>query len=39
MRVSGSCDTRHLHGLDGIAVYVVVRIRPGLPGGGGEVRG
>jgi len=38
MRVSGSYDTRHLHGLDGIAGYVVVRIRPGPPGGGGEVR-
>ncbi len=37
MRVSGSYDIRHCHGLADIAGYVVVRVcvRPGPAGGGG----
>ena len=37
MRVSGSYDVRHCHGLADIAGYVVVRVcvRPGPAGGGG----
>ncbi len=35
MRVSGSYDQRHCHGLTGIAGYIVVRTRPGLAGDGG----
>ncbi len=35
MRISGSCDVRHGHGLAGIAGYVVVRIRPGPASEGG----
>jgi hypothetical protein len=29
VRVSGSYDTRHCHGLTGIAGYIVVRTQPG----------
>lgn len=40
MRISGSYDMRHCHGVTGIAGYVVVRIRtrPGPAGGDAEVR-
>ena len=40
MQVSGSYDTRHCHGLTGIAGYIVVRTRPGpaSDGGPGEAR-
>ncbi|HUY48592.1 MAG TPA: hypothetical protein VMV92_23210 [Streptosporangiaceae bacterium] len=40
MQVSGSYDTRHCHGLTGIAGYIVVRTSPGpaSDGGAGEVR-
>ncbi len=38
MRISGSCDVRHCHGMAGIAGYVVVRIRarPGPASEGGD---
>lgn len=36
MKVSGSCDVRHGHGLSGIAGYIVVRTRPGQAGDGGH---
>jgi hypothetical protein len=42
MRVNGSYNTGHCHGLTGIAGYVVVRVRtrpgPSVGGGGGETR-
>ena len=39
MRISGSCDVRHCHGLAGIAGYVVVRVRAlARPGGDTEAR-
>ena len=42
MRISGSCDVRHGHGLAGIAGHVVVRIRalarPAGEGGDTEAR-
>jgi hypothetical protein len=42
VRISGSCDVRHCHGLVGIAGYVVVRIRalarPAGEGGDTEAR-
>jgi hypothetical protein len=40
VRISGSCDVRHCHGLAGIAGYVVVRalVRPAGAGGDTEAR-
>jgi hypothetical protein len=42
VRISGSCDVRHCHGMTGIAGYVVVRIRarpgPASEGGATEAR-
>jgi hypothetical protein len=42
VRISGSCDVRHGHGLAGIAGYVVVRVRalarPAGEGGDTEAR-
>jgi hypothetical protein len=40
VQVSGSYDTRHCHGLTGIAGYIVVRTSPGpaSDGGPGEAR-